>query len=69
VARTSVSPNVFTGGYRSSVIPSEAKARLDVRMVPGGNLDALIAQIRKAINDRPRGDGWVGGRARARRVR
>ena len=51
MARTSVSPNIFTGGYRSNVIPSEAKARLDVRMVPSENPEALIAQIRKAIND------------------
>ena len=51
MARTSVSPNIFTGGYRSNVIPSEAKARLDVRMVPSENPEALIAQIRQAIND------------------
>ena len=51
MARTSVSPNIFTGGYRSNVIPSEAKARLDVRMVPSENPEALMAQIRKAIND------------------
>jgi len=30
--RTSVSPNVISGGYRSNVIPSEARATLDVRM-------------------------------------
>ena len=51
MARTSVSPTIFNGGYRSNVIPSEAKARLDVRMLPGENADALLAQIRKAIND------------------
>jgi acetylornithine deacetylase/succinyl-diaminopimelate desuccinylase-like protein len=51
MARTSVSPNIFTGGYRSNVIPSEATARLDVRMVPGEDADALLAQIRAAIND------------------
>lgn len=51
MARTSVSPTLFTGGYRSNVIPSEAKARLDVRMLPGENHDALLAEIRKAIND------------------
>ena len=51
MARTSVSPNIFLGGYRSNVIPSEAKARLDVRMVPGEDADALLAQIRKAIGD------------------
>ena len=51
MVRTSVSPNIFTGGYRSNVIPSEAKARLDVRMVPGENAAALLEQIRKAIDD------------------
>lgn len=51
MARTSVSPNIVTGGYRSNVIPSEAKARLDVRMVPGEDPEALLAQIRAAIND------------------
>jgi acetylornithine deacetylase/succinyl-diaminopimelate desuccinylase-like protein len=51
MARTSVSPNIFTGGYRSNVIPSEAKARLDVRMVPGEDATALLEQIRRAIDD------------------
>ena len=32
--RTSVSPNILGGGYRVNVIPSEAKATLDVRMLP-----------------------------------
>jgi acetylornithine deacetylase/succinyl-diaminopimelate desuccinylase-like protein len=51
MVRTSVSPNIFTGGYRSNVIPSEARARLDVRMVPGEDAPALLEQIRKAIDD------------------
>ena len=51
MARTSVSPNIFTGGYRSNVIPSDAKARLDVRMVPSEDPEALLAQITRAIND------------------
>lgn len=51
MVRTSVSPNIFTGGYRSNVIPSEAKARLDVRMVPGEDQPALLAAIQQAIDD------------------
>jgi acetylornithine deacetylase/succinyl-diaminopimelate desuccinylase-like protein len=51
MVRTSVSPNIFNGGYRSNVIPSEAKARLDVRMVPGEDTAALLEQIKKAIED------------------
>src|SRR5688500_10844239 len=49
--RTSVSPNVIEGGYRSNVIPSEAKATLDVRMVPGEDTTALLAELRRVIND------------------
>ncbi len=51
MARTSVSPNTFTGGYRSNVIPSDATARLDVRMVPSEDPNALLAQVTKAIGD------------------
>ena len=32
--RTSVTPTILNGGYRFNVIPSEAKATIDVRMVP-----------------------------------
>src|SRR4029434_7944026 len=49
--RTSVSPNIFNGGYRSNVIPSEAKATLDVRMVPDENRDAFLEEVKKIVND------------------
>jgi len=49
--RTSVSPNIFEGGYRSNVIPSEAKATLDVRMVPDEDKAAFIAQLTRVVND------------------
>lgn len=49
--RTSVSPNIIQGGYRSNVIPSEAKATLDVRMVPGEDTTALLAELRRVIDD------------------
>ena len=49
--RTSISPNMIEGGYRSNVIPSEAIARLDVRMVPGEDTTALLAELRRVIND------------------
>ena len=40
--RTSASPNIFTGGYRFNVIPSQAKATLDVRMLPDEDPDAFL---------------------------
>ncbi len=49
--RTSVSPNIFTGGYRSNVIPSEAKATLDVRMLPDEDADRFLAQVKAVVND------------------
>jgi acetylornithine deacetylase/succinyl-diaminopimelate desuccinylase-like protein len=49
--RTSVSPNIFTGGYRSNVIPSEAKATLDVRMLPDEDQAQLLEQVRKVVDD------------------
>lgn len=49
--RTSVSPNIFQGGYRSNVIPSEAVATLDVRMLPDEDPSAFLQQIKKLIND------------------
>jgi acetylornithine deacetylase/succinyl-diaminopimelate desuccinylase-like protein len=49
--RTSVSPNIFQGGYRSNVIPSEAKATLDVRMVPDEDKAAFLEQVKRIVND------------------
>jgi acetylornithine deacetylase/succinyl-diaminopimelate desuccinylase-like protein len=49
--RTSVSPNIFTGGYRSNVIPSEAKATLDVRALPDEDPAAFLAQVEKIVAD------------------
>lgn len=49
--RTSVSPNIIQGGYRNNVIPSEARATLDVRMLPDENPERFLAQIKKVVND------------------
>ena len=49
--RTSVSPNIIQGGYRINVIPSEAKATLDVRMHPDDDPQRFIEQVTRMIND------------------
>jgi acetylornithine deacetylase/succinyl-diaminopimelate desuccinylase-like protein len=49
--RTSVSPNIFQGGYRSNVIPSEAKATLDVRALPDEDPAKFLEQVKRVIND------------------
>src|SRR5947208_10550654 len=49
--RTSVSPNIFAGGYRSNVIPSEAKATLDVRALPDEAPAELLDEVKRIVND------------------
>jgi acetylornithine deacetylase/succinyl-diaminopimelate desuccinylase-like protein len=59
--RTSLSPTIVQGGYRNNVIPSEAKATLDVRMRPGENYEAFLAQVNQVVNDPAvvaRFNGW-----------
>jgi acetylornithine deacetylase/succinyl-diaminopimelate desuccinylase-like protein len=49
--RTSVSPTIFQGGYRVNVIPSEAKATLDVRALPDEDPAAFLEAVKKVVND------------------
>jgi acetylornithine deacetylase/succinyl-diaminopimelate desuccinylase-like protein len=49
--RTSVSPNILAGGYRSNVIPSEAKATLDVRALPDEDPAMFLERVRRVVND------------------
>src|SRR5579862_1569463 len=48
---TSISPNIFQGGYQVNVIPSEAEATLDIRALPDENINAFYDAMRKVIND------------------
>jgi acetylornithine deacetylase/succinyl-diaminopimelate desuccinylase-like protein len=49
--RTSISPNQFNAGYRVNVIPSEAKAILDVRTLPDEDPAKFLEQVKKIVND------------------
>lgn len=49
--RTSVSPTIFNGGYRVNVIPSEAKATLDVRALPDEDPAKFLDIVRGVIGD------------------
>jgi len=48
---TSVVPTILTAGYRYNVIPSEAKATLDVRLHPDEDQATFLDQIRAVIKD------------------
>jgi len=49
--RTSISPTMLAAGYRVNVIPAEAKATLDIRMIPSDDPIALLARLSEIIAD------------------
>jgi len=49
--RTSISPTIFNAGFRSNVIPGDAQATLDIRAVPDEDMDKLVADLKRLIDD------------------
>jgi acetylornithine deacetylase/succinyl-diaminopimelate desuccinylase-like protein len=48
---TSISPNMISGGYQTNVIPSEARATLDVRALPDEDMPKFYELMRQVIDD------------------
>jgi acetylornithine deacetylase/succinyl-diaminopimelate desuccinylase-like protein len=51
MTHTSLVPTIIDGGFRYNVIPSEAKATVDVRLHPDEDQSAFLDQVRKVVND------------------
>ncbi len=51
ISRTSVVPTVIDAGFRKNVIPSEASAILDIRMLPDENVEEFYAKLAAVIDD------------------
>jgi acetylornithine deacetylase/succinyl-diaminopimelate desuccinylase-like protein len=49
--RDTISPTMLTAGVRPNVIPAEARATLNVRLLPGDTIDALLGELNKLVND------------------
>ena len=49
--RDTIAPTMLQAGVRVNVIPSEATANLNVRMLPGHSIEELIGQFGKIVND------------------
>jgi acetylornithine deacetylase/succinyl-diaminopimelate desuccinylase-like protein len=49
--RNGIAPTMLSAGVRPNVIPAEASATLNVRLLPGQSLDDLIARLRATIAD------------------
>lgn len=48
---TSIAPTMLQAGYQVNVVPSEAKATLDIRALPDEDVAAFYEEMRKVIND------------------
>lgn len=55
IMRNTFAPVFLKAGFRGNVIPGSAQATLNLRLIPGTDLQKFIAQIREVIDD-PRVD-------------
>jgi acetylornithine deacetylase/succinyl-diaminopimelate desuccinylase-like protein len=49
LVRDTTSLTVLEGGARTNVLPAEAAAHIDTRLLPGGSCDAFTARVRHAV--------------------
>ena len=49
--RDTIAPTMLQAGVRATVIPSEARAVLNVRLLPGDTIDVLLNDLNKLVND------------------
>lgn len=49
--RDSIAPTMLSAGVRVNVIPAEARANLNIRLLPGNAIDALLSDLKKLVND------------------
>ena len=49
--RDTVTPTMLQAGIRPNVVPSEARGVLNVRLLPGNMIDALVAKLQQMVND------------------
>jgi carboxypeptidase PM20D1 len=64
VARTTVSPTVVVAGVKDNVLPRQAKAVVNLRLMPGGSVRAACERVKDVIDDpqvsfTPLSDGQV----------
>jgi acetylornithine deacetylase/succinyl-diaminopimelate desuccinylase-like protein len=48
-----ISPTIVQGGVKTNVIPAEAEANLNCRLLPGQDLEAFTASLRETIGEGP----------------
>jgi acetylornithine deacetylase/succinyl-diaminopimelate desuccinylase-like protein len=49
--RDTIAPTVLAAGIANNVIPGEARANLNIRLLPGDTIDVLVSELNKLVND------------------
>jgi acetylornithine deacetylase/succinyl-diaminopimelate desuccinylase-like protein len=49
--RDTIAPTVLSAGVANNVIPPEARANLNIRLLPGDTIDTVLNDLNKLIND------------------
>jgi len=51
LVRNTIAPVIIQGGFRANVIPGSAQATVNLRMIPGSDLGAFVAELRRVVGD------------------
>lgn len=51
IMRNTIAPVLLSAGFRGNVIPGSAEATVNFRIVPGTNVEELIAEVSRVIGD------------------
>jgi acetylornithine deacetylase/succinyl-diaminopimelate desuccinylase-like protein len=49
--RNTIAPVIIQGGFRNNVIPGSASANVNLRLIPGSDLGAFMATLRRVVGD------------------
>lgn len=49
--RDTIAPTMLQAGIRPNVVPSEAQATLNIRLLPGNSIDGLLLKLKDVVND------------------
>ena len=49
--RTTIAPTMIEGGISENVLPAQATAKINLRLLPGDSIEGSLEHLRKSIND------------------
>ncbi len=51
ILRTTLAPTIFNAGVKENVLPTQARAVINLRVIPGESTDQALGHVRRAIDD------------------